>query len=1601
MTSNKVHTDFLTGEEVHRLFPNESLGDPLLAPSLGTTSRRIESPIVTGNDLKDNDNNSATDTSPESNITVNSEYGTTNQTGKTTLQSKSWPQENDYWLIQANSDNNQVPKRKETDNVFPQATEINNLPDLLVQNVFLPGEASPGIEIEVSYEVTNLGLGAAGDSWTYFYLSEDETFSGDDLELGYQFLDSLNGGETSSKFKSLSLPNNLAAGNYYLLFRADGYNNQVSESDEANNVFAQAIEITLPDLLVQNVSLTGEVSPGSNITVSYEVMNLGPGAASDSWTYFYLSEDETFSGDDLELGYQSLDSLNGGETSSQSKSLSLPSSLTPGNYYLLFHADGYNNEVSESDETNNVFVQAIEISLPDLDDLPDLVVQNLSLPPEASPGSDITVNYEVTNQGSGAARSSWTYFYLSEDNTHSNDDLELGYQYLNSLNEGETSSQSKSLSLPSSINLEDYYLLVKADGYNNQVLESNETNNSLAHVINEGNEGNEQTGRTIFVNKNAAGNGDGSSWQSAYSNLQSALAVARDRDQIWVAKGTYKPTNDNDRTVSFEIPPGVEVYGGFAGDETSLEQRNPEMNKTILSGEIGSGNQQGDNSYHVVYISDTDDSTVLDGFTIQGGYANGFGEDRDGAGIFLKNASSILTNLKIVDNYAQVDGAGVYSQGGRLNLTNSELFNNEAVNNGGGIHLDSSATIENVDFFNNIAWKGGGISLYTWYDPDVTLENVNFSGNQAGLEGGAIYGVQSSYELNGGTFKNNSATQQGGAIAHQSLYSRGRYHYHTYTNVTNSLFIGNRAGTDGNGQGAAFYIKRPGDLTISDATFYNNWGHNVLHRESAFGNLDIKNSVFWNDNEVTQIEGFPPESVSFSFVQNNEFGGENNPGNFFDGTPPILEGDDGELRYNQRSRAKYIGSSLLPGNNANSSPSQPEADITLDSNVNQPLNNEANLKLAALDSSDSLNYQPFQLQETYLSRLVENKDFVPNEVVVKFNLSARAYEIAAVQKELGALVKGTTIGGIQLWEVKNRDIKDVIAQYSYHPAVKFMEPNFRVEATNVTVSNESVTGSNDPRFDELWGLNNTGQTGGTPDADIDALKAWELATGDHKVIVGVIDSGINVKHQDLAANIWTNPGEIPGNGIDDDKNGFVDDVHGYNFIDNDEPPKLPVKPPVDDYDDQNTPFFPNDGHGTHVAGIIGGVGNNGEGIIGIAHDKVDMVSLKVFDKDGNSNIFAQTRAIDYAIKNKIKLLNMSFGSVVSSQTRYDAIARAKDAGILVIAAAGNKRQNSDSIPFYPASHSRDLDNVISVAATNHDDQLAWFSNYGAETVDLGAPGEAILSTIPGDRYAKYSGTSMAAPHVTGVAALVLARNPHFTYKEVKEQILDSVDPVVALAGKTVTGGRLNAFKALGGRDNFLGFEDGYFTEEWNSIGSASVESGTFGLAPTEGFYQALITTGDGAVSDAELENFLGLNAGALDDFGNGDVTEGSALQIELTVEAGEVLHFDWNFLTNEDTSLQYDDFGIVSISDGSLSKLASTDDPLFTSNTISFASETGYGTFSHEFTDAGTYTVGVGVVDGEDRLVNSGLLVDNFTLLTATASASTGLASMSSEDVFI
>jgi subtilisin family serine protease len=377
-----------------------------------------------------------------------------------------------------------------------------------------------------------------------------------------------------------------------------------------------------------------------------------------------------------------------------------------------------------------------------------------------------------------------------------------------------------------------------------------------------------------------------------------------------------------------------------------------------------------------------------------------------------------------------------------------------------------------------------------------------------------------------------------------------------------------------------------------------------------------------------------------------------------------------------------------------------------------------------------------------------------------------------------SLWKSAAMSNLQVVKLPaGANVSDMIARYMGSGLVAYAEPDYAVFTTAIP---------NDPQYGNgtQWWLHNTGAGGGIAGADIHASEAWDIRTSAPGIIVAMVDSGMRYTHEDLAANVWTNPGEIPANGIDDDGNGITDDVHGVNTVDDS----------ADVRDDA--------GHGTHTAGVIGGLGNNGVGGSGVAWS-VQLMPCKALDASGNGSISTVVKAIDYARAHGARVINNSYGINAPLEAPLaalnDAVAVCRAAGIMFVVSAGNEAIDNDQMaaaPSYPASFA--FDNIVSVAATNRADGLSFFSNYGQASVDLGAPGEEIVSAAftSDTSYGAVSGTSESAPIVSGALALLAAQFPGETYLQLYNRLFAGVDPLPGLQGRCRSGGRLNLFKAL-------------------------------------------------------------------------------------------------------------------------------------------------------------------------------------------------------------
>jgi thermitase len=421
--------------------------------------------------------------------------------------------------------------------------------------------------------------------------------------------------------------------------------------------------------------------------------------------------------------------------------------------------------------------------------------------------------------------------------------------------------------------------------------------------------------------------------------------------------------------------------------------------------------------------------------------------------------------------------------------------------------------------------------------------------------------------------------------------------------------------------------------------------------------------------------------------------------------------------------------------------------------------------------------QPRTAEEIALS---DTRHFGRPEVLVKFKSGVSSQSIESLTSRFNDRIEDrveNVAGLTSIDDLDNADANAIVAEYSSLPEVEYAEPNFDIELEEIDGPLVPIL-PRDPQFNDQWALANSGQRGGKQGADISATLAWATTTGSENVVVAVLDSGVDYTHEDLRGNMWVRPA-----GMDpyhDNELGSVDDVNGYNAIDG---PSDPM--------DEN-------GHGTHCAGIIGAEGENDLGIAGV-NWKIKIMPLKFMNAGGFGTTKDAIEAINYVIDRKkagvnVRIISASWGSTQKSRALEDAIRKAYENDILFVAAAGNASTNNDRNPHFPSSYN--VPNVISVAAMDRKDQLATFSNYGAKSVAIAAPGVEILSTWLGNQYEEKSGTSMATPVIAGVAALIVAENPRLSVDDLRKRLMDATDPIVALKGKTVSGGRINAAKAL-------------------------------------------------------------------------------------------------------------------------------------------------------------------------------------------------------------
>ncbi|CAN5383753.1 hypothetical protein BH10PLA2_BH10PLA2_02320 [soil metagenome] len=534
-------------------------------------------------------------------------------------------------------------------------------------------------------------------------------------------------------------------------------------------------------------------------------------------------------------------------------------------------------------------------------------------------------------------------------------------------------------------------------------------------------------------------------------------------------------------------------------------------------------------------------------------------------------------------------------------------------------------------------------------------------------------------------------------------------------------------------------------------------------------------------------------------------------------------------------------------------------------------------------------------------------------------------------------------------------VDQALAAYRSNPAVQYAEGNSVVHRTAVP---------NDPYYTQVqWALNNTGQNGGTIGADINAQAAWNVTSGSRSVIVATLDSGIDYSHPDIAANVWTNTGDSTANGVDNDGDGFIDDIRGWNFVSN------------------NNNVMDDFAHGTHVAGILGAVGNNGTGVAGVAWN-VQIMPVKMLDSAGNGTTANAVLALNYAVAHGARVVNISWNGGPYSQAFRDALQSAGNRGVLIVCAAGNDNANDDTNTNYPPSYN--LPNMIVVAATDSRNNIAGFSNYGSSTVGLAAPGVSILSTVPGNSYGYMDGTSMATPQVAGAAALLLSADPSLSIAEIKARLLGGTDFIGNVGNNsskpTQTNGILNVGNSIKADLSWNSFTSPTSVQAGQSftVSGSYRDSGSNAGTFTIGYYRS--SDGVFGNSDDVLLGTQTITGGRVGSFNvtspSFSVSQGGNFTVFAKLDSGNAVDEfgEANNVASDTTQstggpvATTPSFSInnVTVTEGNSGTSYATftvtlSAPLTTSSTVKYATSNGTATSSSDYTAAsGTLTFSAG-----------------------------------------
>jgi subtilase family serine protease len=1318
-----------------------------------------------------------------------------------------------YALYAMADGSSQVAEMNETNNITMAGTVALTESDLTISNLLVGSTLVAGGVGSIGYTINNNGNGAAASSYTRYYLSTSTVLDPTkDILIGTEKAPVV-GANSSTNFTSASglrPPGNMAPGNYFLYGVADA-TAVLPESDETNNITAPvAITVTKPELSITNLIAPSNLVVGGSFNISYTLNNTGTGTAAANTTRYYLSTGGTPDPTkDLLLSWDTVATLGANSRVNRTTAgIRVPSNLAAGNYALYAMADG-SSQVAEMNETNNI-TMAGTVALTKC----DLTISNLTTSGQYVPGNTVSISYTLNNLAAGVANSSITRYYLSKSSAFNpSTDILIGSDTAPAIGANAIVNRTTaSIRLPSTLEVGTYSLYAIADA-TGIVSESNEINN----ITGLSNGGNIQNAGTVTVVKPdltianltapsilTAGNTANFSYTLVNQGLGNALPSTT----------RYYLSTDNSFVPSEDILIGFDNAPALGVNSSVNRTGGLNLPKTLAVGD-----------YYLYAVADgaglvpeTNETNNIDATGVNGLIS----VVKPDLSISALTAPSILApggTVNISYSLRNFNSGNAAASTTRYYLSNSNTFNPAAdillgSDSAPALAANSSTTRTSINLRVPPTLATGVYNLYAVSDATGAIVETDENNNMTSMPSSillaysdlSVSGISASATVNTGARTNISYTLANLTAAPASstttFYYLSKDAVFDQTDILagskgSSALLGNNSTTetgtiviDNNVAEGNYFLFVVGDGTKQ--VMETDESNNLAFAPLTITRPDVSiGSVTVNGNLVSGV------AVGINYSLANQGSGQANPST----TKFYLSAD---ANFDLTSDV-LVGSVVTSGVAANSTATG-AANITVPQNLsigNYYLFGVADSTAQLIESNENNNLSaatPVNVAQIDLAigNLVTPTTLALNSsLIITYNLSNVGNAVSGSTTTQFYLSTNSTLDssdvllstdsapGVSIGQTMNRSataiINTSITPGSYYiigvangsGTIPEANKTNNIVYTPITVTASDLDNGAGFNSKDGYGLVNAaaavaqaiGQDpfpelppigGNAWNQDlINAPEVWARNYTGQGITVAVIDTGVNINHADLAANIWVNRGEIPGDGIDNDGNGFIDDVNGWNFPDN------------------NNNLVDGNGHGTHVAGIIGAL-RNSIGNTGIAPN-VKIMPIKVLGGQNIGTSWDVAQGIRYAANNGAKVINMSLGGSFSMPSVEQAITYAASRGVTVVMAAGN---SSGSVPIYPAYYA--LTNGIAVGAVGSTNNFQGFSNKAGTNSSMAyvtAPGAGILSTM-GSGYGGMSGTSMASPHVAGVVALMLSANPNLTPAQVRQIITSSATHTV-------------------------------------------------------------------------------------------------------------------------------------------------------------------------------------------------------------------------------